>query len=358
MKAVIFFILICLTLYAAAMYQYQPLLLLFFMECFFLVIMVFQAIYFKKSITLTFLRQTDYMEKGTEYSCMGEIHNRGNMPVNRLAVRVRLCFSGMSKSAMEYLYGGSSKQEDNIKFEIYAWYCGLLRVKMESLKVFDYLSLFSMAKPLQQEMTIAVFPKERPLHIELSHFAGKENLEESKQQILWLKDAYGEIRQIREYHIGDTMRHIHWNQSARTDQIWIREYEGEMDLSMELLLEIEPVSNNIPEEMDAFFELLSALVLGLLQHVPMIRVNWYDGSRTCFTGMEVSQTKDCRELLLRLYRTDFSRQEPASFERFQSEHGNLFRLTSGLSWFYGKSLIYGFSKENLDMEIAQQIYIV
>ena len=46
-----------------------------------------------------------------------------------------------------------------------------------------------------------------------------------------------EIRQIREYRPGDARRFIHWNQSARTGDLWIKEYERQEEPCAVLLLD-------------------------------------------------------------------------------------------------------------------------
>ena len=50
MKNFAFLIFILITCYAAGMFQYQPLMFLFVLECVYLVVMLFQVHYFKRKI--------------------------------------------------------------------------------------------------------------------------------------------------------------------------------------------------------------------------------------------------------------------------------------------------------------------
>ncbi len=84
--------------------------------------------------------------------------------------------------------------------------------KMEQLKVYDYLALFSASRKIRQELTVAAFPNSQPMRME--------------------------------YRPEDSWRHIHWNQSARTGRLWIKEYEEETNGMAVLGLEMQKEHRN------------------------------------------------------------------------------------------------------------------
>lgn len=363
MKNLVFLALLVLTCYAAGMFQYQPLMFLFVLECVYLVVMLFQVCYFKRHLSLSLLRQSDAVERGTKYECICKVHNTGKLPVSRFGLRVFFSYGHEIGSYKGNLFAGSECGDSKIQFQIYAQHCGLVETEIKWLKVYDYLSLCSLKKYLGQKMTLAVFPKERALHLAFESFGGAETVQMEQQTWQKTKNIYGEFSQNREYRPGDPTRYIHWNLSARTDQIWVREYGQERDFQVNLLLELDlydPLIPDIVERMDAFYELLSAMLLGLLQHVSTVCVSWYGGEKVGIVSVRVADTAECRELLSRLFEVDFLDQEPEEanllLQSWAAKQENFWRLTSGLCWYYGQTLIQQFSELNLDREIEDQIY--
>ena len=57
------------------------------------------------------------------------------------------------------------------------------------------------------------------------------------------------IRQIREYQTGDSYRHIHWNLSSRTGDLLIKEFCGQVDREILVLLDTLPDDINNIERM-------------------------------------------------------------------------------------------------------------
>lgn len=363
MKNLAFLVLLLITCYAAGMFQYQPLMFLFILECVYSVMMIFQICYFKRHLSLSFLRQSDTAERGTKHGCICKVQNTGKLPVSRFGLQVRFSYGHEIGNYKGSLYAGSECGDSKIQFQIYTQHCGLVETEIIWLKLYDYLSLCSLKKYLAQEMTLAVFPKERVLHLEFESFKGTGTVQMEQQILQKTNNVYGEFNQSREYRPGDPTRHIHWNLSARTDQIWVREYGQEADVLVSLLLELDLYDDSIPdivERMDAFYELLSAMVLGLLQYVSEVQVYWYGGEETGLVSARVKDTTECRELLRGLFEVDFLDQEPEQINRLNrdwaAKQERLLRLTSRLSWYYNETLIYQFSEQDLDREIEDQVY--
>ena len=356
MKKLAFLILILATCYLAAMYRSLPLMALGLTELVLFIILFILSRYFRKKLTAGFLQQSKSTEEGVNTDCHVLVCNSGRMPVSKIALRLRLRYLGEPKSKKKKLYGGGERGESNLEFQVRAEYCGLVQVQIDRLRAYDYLSLFSSKKRLKEEMQIAVFPKEQALHIEIPVSWWEESRSAEEQTISRPGDAYNEIRQIREYRTGDSNRYIHWNQSAKMDQLWIKEYEKETDSQINVLADIKGISNVSQTELSAFYKLLSALVLGLLKEVAAVRVYWYQSNSRSFVSKNITNADQCRDMLFALYQAVLEQesgltQEITEENLFTDQH--LIKLTLSLDLFEGTTFLHQFSAEKLQQEIQE-----
>ena len=356
MKKLAFLILILATCYLAAMYRSLPLMALGLTELLLFIILFILSRYFRKKLTASFLQQSDSTEDGVNTVCRVLVHNSGRLPVSKIALRLRFRYSGESKSKKKKLYGGGERGESNLEFQVRAEYCGLIRVQIDRLRAYDYLSFFSSKKKLKEEMRIAVFPKEQALHIEIPVSWWEESRSSEDQTISHPGDAYNEIRQIREYRTGDSNRYIHWNQSAKMDQLWIKEYEKETDSQIDVLADIKGISDISLSERSAFYKLLSALTLGLLKEVAAVRVYWYQSSRGSFVSMSITNMDQCRDMLFALYQAELGQgsglTQEITEENFSFDQ-HFIKLTLSLDLFEGTTFLHQFSMEKLQQEIQE-----
>lgn len=84
----------------------------------------------------------------------------------------------------------------------------------------------------------------------------------------------GEIRQLRKYMPGDLVKRIHWKQSARTDQLLVKEFQQEEEESVFLYLDFSGEKEADPKEMSAFYQILSGVLSGLLKKKRGVQVSW------------------------------------------------------------------------------------
>ena len=95
---------------------------------------------------------------------------------------------------------------------------------------------------------------------------------EGEERRLILGSGGEEIRQLREYAAGDPYRLIHWNQTARTDVLWVKEYEPESERSVVIYLDFFRSLSKQDIPLDAFWEILRAFLEGMLAAEIFIQV--------------------------------------------------------------------------------------
>lgn len=196
-------------------------------------------------------------------------------------------------------------------------------------------------------MEIAVLPLQRKMLFSFAADTNPESLGYEQTAPQLAGSDRNEIRQIRAYTPGDTYRTIHWNQSARTDTLLVKEYSREEDRRIRLSVDLtSPKKISVPAE-NAFYELLYALLLGLLaDHLcPVVVWQSTEGKQSC----ELTSENDCRTWLVRLYR------ESAQQDTLPQDAMEGLRFGRDLClWYKGKPVV-SFTVENYEAELEQSI---
>lgn len=167
-----------------------------------------------------------------------------------------------------------------------------------------------------------------------------------------------EIRQVREYQPGDALRHIHWNLSARSDKLWIKEYERETETGAVVYLTNEESAPPTKEGLEAFYMLAAALICGLLQTVSSAEVIWRNASAQK-TECIVNKQQGLGELFLKLYQFDdgYFLAKPQDEDLFRSDMPVL-RLDYNRTLYKGAQSVFRFSENAYEDELEQRTFIV
>lgn len=362
MRTIVFLLLILAACYGGAMHQSYSLMVLFFAEILLMLCMWCLSRYLKKHLQIEFPRKGYTGVRKTEIPWEGCAANTGKLPAGRFRLRLYCGYVQEERRHVESFFGVSEDGSGKVCFGVYGQYCGIMEIRIDRFRVYDYLSLFYGTSRISEELKIVVFPSEKPLSIEFSA------VEWQDEKGIWGNETAGEeyshdeIRQLREYGTGDFYRHIHWKQSARTDKIWIKEYEKEGEARGCLLLEIHTGHWADLEIMDRFYRLLHALLLGLTGQMDLVNVCWYEGHGAELSQVDVGDDRQCKDLFFRLYQTDFAGMDfdmaRTCLKAFEMRNNSCFRLDSSLCWYRGGQRIHQFSGDNLENEIADRVFVL
>ena len=155
---------------------------------------------------------------------------RGFMPVpeTRCALRVTKPMTGESWRLKE----GAALPTDH---------CGLLRCRLETPEIYDYLGLFRLRTPGGPGRDVLILPpaveiEDLPSLLQYSGMAWKPKP----------GGGFSEQHEIREYQPGDKLNQIHWKLSAKTGDLMVREA---MEPS-EKTVQLEMILRGTTEELD------------------------------------------------------------------------------------------------------------
>ncbi|HIS68954.1 MAG TPA: DUF58 domain-containing protein [Candidatus Gallacutalibacter stercoravium] len=354
MKKLLFLLLIALTWYLAAMYHLLSLMVLAVAELLLWLGMFVLSRYFKRHISAGFPGEWVVVQKGQKTPCPFALQNTGRLPGGRIRIRFSWAYWNMAGEKSGYLYGGvEGGKQTPPQFYLNAPWCGMLTVGIASAQAYDYLSLFHARLKAKGELRVAVLPQGEAVKVALSRGFG--------DQPGWEEEAFGaagngggEVRQLREYAAGDSYRQIHWNQTARMDELWVKERQPEQERAVFVYLDLRSSKRREAKELNAFFEVLFALTAGLLQARLCAHILWKEPGGVS-VGMAVNSMEDCRAMLLRLYQSA-SIPDGNSEDFAEKETGLCLDLK--LTLYEKGRLVFRFSQENYQEELKQLVLIL
>lgn len=350
MKKFAFIPLLFLLYYIASMYGSPALMAVFLSQIFLAAAMWILSFYLKEHLTVSFCDLLVPAVWREPLTLQLDMENKSRLTVSSFAVRLTIRFEDTGKENRRTVLGNCQCGKDHCVFEDRMKHCGIYQVHIKWLKIYDYLSLFSRKKTIESRMEIIVFPPKTDIKMT---FYPSDRSGEDPQQIKPFSagNNYEEIRQIREYRPGDPPRHIHWNQTARTGSLWVKEYEGETKGQVWLYLDMEGLPEKSPDEKDLFYLLLYAVLRELLKEGRTVQICWTGREKHGLYRKEVCSEAECRDFFLLLYRRQRIPEGLGSGDR-KTEIGDIMRLTDDLSLYRGNRLLRQFSKENLIQELT------
>lgn len=350
MKKFAFLALLFLLYYIAVMYGSPALMVIFLAQLILMLIMLILSFYLRNHLSVSFSDQLIFAEMGKNYTLKMNTENAARLPVSRFMVPLIIRCEETGEKYRRTVPGSCACGKDTVTFEDKMKHCGIYQVDMKWLEIYDYLTLFSRKKAMKSRVETAVFPPKINMKIRFVS-AGQKMADQYQTESFLPGSGYDEIRQIREYRAGDPPRHIHWNQTARTGRLWVKEYEEEPEGKVCLSLDMSGMSKRSPDEKDHFYILLYAVLRGLLKGGRHVLVCWDGEGQTGIYQKEVRDERECSDFLLMLYRKQGGTARHNGRNRM-TERYDVMCLTDNLFLYMGNRLIYQFSHENLIQELT------
>ena len=343
-------LLVALTWYLAAMFRTLALTILLLSELGLLVVMALLSVYFRATLNASFPSETAFGEKERDCPCRIRLEAQGRLPVGRPRLTLALSYRTQCRKTTQRFYGGAEPgKETEVTFYVRPPYCGPLYIELRQILTWDYLFLFPSKRRKRERTTLAVLPPPRELRIE------SRTLSELSPGQTWnaaptpSEGISPEARDLREYRPGDSARSIHWKLSARTDQLWTRDYEDEQEECFTLFADLSESRKMRPEHWDAFYETLSAIILGLRRYRNAVRVFWRDADKDL--QWDVTDWKSRQTFFLRLYLSD---PPEGNSERPLTD----FAFNTELLWTRGAETVWKFDAADALREIVENTFVV
>lgn len=168
---------------------------------------------------------------------------------------------------------------------LFSRYCGMLSCRIEEMRIYDYLSLFSFR--LKQAPSLAVFVLPSVYTVGSTDHNPILSLETSSEEASQLKAGNdpSEIFDLREYRDGDRFMKIHWKLSEKYDQLIVKEFGQAISNGVLLICDL----CGSHRELDGILAAVRSLSAFLLENRIGHDLEWYDSlhERLRQTGITV-----------------------------------------------------------------------
>ena len=198
------------------------------------------------------------------------VRTPGNLPLARLSLRLSRenLLTGQLETSKLILTGVARRLPEPL--EAFTEHCGLLELRADKVKVYDYLGLFTLRlkPPASARIVCRPIPAQcRPVDVPESNGAHSSAKNTSRR-------GPGEDYELREYRPGDPLRSVHWKLSSKWDELIVREREDTVTPLPLLTLD----RFGTPEELDRLLDKLTGMSRALLDLQQPHAVLWLDQS--------------------------------------------------------------------------------
>ncbi len=183
------------------------------------------------------------------------------------------------------LYSGEVRQ--SIRIPVRSIYCGAVHVRLKEFVLHDYFNFFAFSVPLDVSSDVMALPK-ADVPALLDEVAGSYGEEESEERQNRIEDP-NEVKDMREYRMGDRPQSIHWKLSAGRGELLVKEFESLSSRQHVLLFELY---NDEGHLLDSILELVYALATQLIATNVEWKVLWWSESHYAFRDALIRSEED------------------------------------------------------------------
>lgn len=187
-----------------------------------------------------------------------------------------------------------ARRTQTFKFPFSVSQPGLFQFSLQSVRLTDYLHLYTFFRDLGKEVQITILPKK----LEISFQADSTHTESEDSEFY---DPLGtpstDIREVREYIPGDRMQDIHWKLSARMsdDDLLVKLFERSFDDSLLFLPEL------YKEDLSDTLHTLYAISMKLIRKKEVFRLALFQTDTLEFNQMVIHDEEELIQAFLVLY---------------------------------------------------------
>lgn len=177
-----------------------------------------------------------------------------------------------------------AKEKKDIAVTVKCKYRGEYDVTLQYIEIYDFLNLFSWKKKLNDKKVITVYPKVAGIRC----LGLNESPDDNAQELSDKNQGDGiTVSDLRLYVLGDSMKKIHWKVSARTGELYVKNFETTIEARNVIILDLRPIDDIAFE--DKIVEIGASIAYFSLQRQMKVDVLYFDQKLSSVSAESLSE---------------------------------------------------------------------
>lgn len=277
-----------------------------------------------KNITASLSTENQSVSRNTENKIIIKIKNHSMLPVSSAVVSLMITNTLTNeKQSLTAMIPVSSSNEQSIKFSVSYAHLGKIAVNLESIRIYDYVKLFSKKINFSITQNLTVVPQLISISpdVETTQTSLTDSEEFSK---IKPGDDCSEIFNIREYVYGDKINRIHWNLTTKLDELMIKEYS--LPVSRQIILVFEFCTDPCAEDRfiknDTAIETAMALSGYMTENGISHKIAWYNPRTGIFNTEKINSEEDFSDFLSSVFSGGYYSDYYSAFLHHKAENAD------------------------------------
>lgn len=218
-------------IYFAAMFNRYPTAVVLWLVCILPLLFGVCVLFWKRKLKISIQVENQIEEMGGEGKLYITLTNASIFPISKGICRIHYKHELDEKEQVKKInFSVDAKGKERICFDVACPHCGLLTFSCERVKVVDYFGIFSCTIKPEVSQSMAVVPKfQEMLDADVLDMNDPDDEEEQEHSVDVYAENTPDLKNIREYQLGDSLKHIHWKASAKKKRWMTKEYEQEQN---------------------------------------------------------------------------------------------------------------------------------
>lgn len=251
-RKILYILTLTACIWLVMLYTYQGLRFLLALLLCIPVLCLAPLVWQKRKMEVKISGMPEYVTRGESIGLRVTVTYKGRLPLAGLRIRGTWQAYGEKPLGVENrMQGMGGRTERELEFELSAEHCGAAEFKVAKARIYDCLRLFSVSVSGKQVRKLLVTPRLTPVP------------DSEAEAILNLLRAYSGGNDgdffVRNYRPGDSPRSIHWKLTAKEDELQVKDFEPDRQVS--LFLNMTDRLKGNPAGKDRFLDRACSLMI-------------------------------------------------------------------------------------------------
>ena len=196
----------------------------------------------------------------------------------------------------------TGKTEKEVPIDVNCKYCGKYFIKVESVKLYDYLGIFWIRKARNMKFQTCMYPQYYNVNsisqVMRTNYEKEKYFSHRKGQIL------SELLQYREYVPGDNLKLINWKISGKSDELMVREFDTPTDNQLVIIFDTFE-GNRVYKNL--VYTVLVSISLTYAQSGISHYISWYNPVKNCIENHNIETFEDVFRIIQLIFENETER---------------------------------------------------